>query len=85
MTDLDDLAVCEAIDAVGDRGVTAHELGEKFGTDHWAIIDVCRKLQRDGTVTTRTRTNTSLIVYVRRDVPRSRFGRPSSGHTEPFM
>lgn len=83
MTDLDDLAVYEAIYDAGDEGLTAEELAERFGADKWEVIDLCRKLQRDGTVATRTRRGTNLIVFVRRGNPR--YGRPSSGHTEPFI
>lgn len=79
---MDDLAVYEAIYDAGDSGLSADELAERFETDKWAMIDACRKLQRDGFVTSRPRSGTSLIVFVPQERPP---GRPSSGHTEPFI
>lgn len=79
---LDDLAVYEAIYEAGDSGLTIDELAERFDVDKWQAHDVCLKLRDDGFVTSRPRSGTNLIVFV----PQERKpGRPSSGHTEPFI
>lgn len=81
---LDDLAVYEAIYAAGDRGLSADELAERFEVNKWAMLDVCNKLRRDGTVKTAPRHGTSTIVFVRRE-PDPPWMQRRHGNTEPLI